>query len=196
MRIAGALIVAGLLAAGGCADAPKTSAERENLTSDAQASLRSLERDHPGLAATVDAAAGYAIFPSVAKGGLVVEAACGQGTVYEPRPVRRLRPRGPGQHRRRRRRRGLRASCWCSRPRPPPWPTSRPTTCTRFDATASAVALKAGASADAKFMNDVAAFKKSNSGLMLDASIGGQQFTFTRDAAAGPATEPANPLDR
>ena len=65
---------------------------------------------------------------------------------------------------------------------------------TKFDATASAVALEAGARADAKFVNDVAVYTKSNSGFDVDASIGGQQFTFTRDLPGSPAVPTAAPV--
>ena len=47
-----------------------------------------------------------------------------------------------------------------------------------FSAQASAVALKAGASAQARFENGVAVFTKPKGGLMFEASIGGQKFNF------------------
>ena len=43
---------------------------------------------------------------------------------------------------------------------------------------ASAVVLKSGASADAKFDHGVAVFTMAKGGAMLEASIGGQSFTF------------------
>ena len=42
----------------------------------------------------------------------------------------------------------------------------------------SAVAVKAGASADAKYQQGVAAFTMSKGGLMAEASIGGQKFSY------------------
>lgn len=47
-----------------------------------------------------------------------------------------------------------------------------------FDAQASAVALKSGAGANAKYDDGVAVFTMNESGLMFEASIGGQRFTF------------------
>jgi lipid-binding SYLF domain-containing protein len=47
-----------------------------------------------------------------------------------------------------------------------------------LDAQASAVALKKGASKDADFDEGVAVFTQTKGGLMFDASIGGQKFTF------------------
>jgi lipid-binding SYLF domain-containing protein len=49
-----------------------------------------------------------------------------------------------------------------------------------FDAQASAVALKSGASANAKFSNGVAVFTMTKEGLMFEASIGGQKFSYQR----------------
>ena len=48
----------------------------------------------------------------------------------------------------------------------------------QFAAQASAVALKSGASADAKYTNVVAVFTMANGGLMYEASVGGQKFKF------------------
>ncbi|RRQ23128.1 lipid-binding SYLF domain-containing protein [Thiohalobacter thiocyanaticus] len=48
-----------------------------------------------------------------------------------------------------------------------------------FSAQASAVAATAGASADADYSNGVAVFTLAKGGLMYEASIGGQKFSFT-----------------
>jgi lipid-binding SYLF domain-containing protein len=48
----------------------------------------------------------------------------------------------------------------------------------KFDAQASAVALKEGASINAAYNNGVAVFTKTLGGLMYEASIGGQHFKF------------------
>lgn len=48
-----------------------------------------------------------------------------------------------------------------------------------FSAQASAVAATAGASADADYNNGVAVFTLARGGLMYEASIGGQKFSFT-----------------
>jgi lipid-binding SYLF domain-containing protein len=49
---------------------------------------------------------------------------------------------------------------------------------TTFDANASAVAVKAGADATAAYSNGVAVFTQAGGGLMLQAAIGGQTFSF------------------
>ncbi|MGD8378856.1 MAG: YSC84-related protein [Gammaproteobacteria bacterium] len=48
-----------------------------------------------------------------------------------------------------------------------------------FDAQASAVAVTAGAAANADYSNGVATFTLARGGLMYEASVGGQKFTFT-----------------
>jgi lipid-binding SYLF domain-containing protein len=47
-----------------------------------------------------------------------------------------------------------------------------------FSGQASAVAVKEGASANIKYRNGVMVFTQEKSGLMLEAAIGGQKFTF------------------
>ncbi len=47
-----------------------------------------------------------------------------------------------------------------------------------FDAQTSAVAVKSGAAANAKYTEGVKVFTQEISGLMLEASIGGQKFTY------------------
>ncbi len=48
-----------------------------------------------------------------------------------------------------------------------------------FSAQVSAVAAKAGASADAKYANGVLIFTQQKGGLMYEASVGGQKFKYT-----------------
>jgi lipid-binding SYLF domain-containing protein len=47
-----------------------------------------------------------------------------------------------------------------------------------FAAQASAVALKSGVSANAKYSDGVAVFTMGQTGLMYEASVGGQKFSF------------------
>jgi lipid-binding SYLF domain-containing protein len=48
----------------------------------------------------------------------------------------------------------------------------------RFDAQATAVAIESGAGANAKFAHDVAVFTMDEAGLMYEASVGGQKFSY------------------
>ena len=47
-----------------------------------------------------------------------------------------------------------------------------------FSGQASAIAAKAGASANANYRNGVVVFSQEKGGLMLEASLGGQKFTY------------------
>ena len=47
-----------------------------------------------------------------------------------------------------------------------------------FDAQVTAVALKSGVAANAKFTNGVAVFTMGEAGLMYEASVGGQKFSL------------------
>ena len=47
-----------------------------------------------------------------------------------------------------------------------------------FSAQASAVAVKSGASADAKYRDGVMVFTQEKGGLMYEAAVGGQKFSF------------------
>ena len=48
-----------------------------------------------------------------------------------------------------------------------------------FGAQASAVALESGSGANAKYDDGVAVFTMDEKGLMFEASVGGQRFTYT-----------------
>lgn len=49
-----------------------------------------------------------------------------------------------------------------------------------FSGQASAVAVKSGASANIKYTDGVAIFTQEKTGLMLEASVGGQKFTYSK----------------
>src|SRR6478609_5808987 len=68
----------------GCAtDPPHSVADQQALRQDAQASLQKMYDRDPSLRDVAENANGYAIFPSVGKGGLIVGGATGRGEVYE-----------------------------------------------------------------------------------------------------------------
>src|SRR5687768_2581341 len=74
-------MVAGLLA--GCATAPASRPERETLLTESVMALQRMSAEDPGVGALTKRGAGYAVFPTVTKGGLVVGGARGQGVLYE-----------------------------------------------------------------------------------------------------------------
>jgi lipid-binding SYLF domain-containing protein len=140
----------------------------------AQAIL-AIKRADPGIEAFFENAAGYAVFPGVGKGGLVVGGAYGKGLVivdekvdgYTTMTQASIGLQIGGQkyaqfiffkddvaigHFRRGN--------------------------FEFGAQASAVAITAGASADASYDGGVAVFTHAAGGLMVEGSVGGQKFTY------------------
>jgi lipid-binding SYLF domain-containing protein len=72
----------------GCATAPATPSKRHALTQEALATLASMTARDPSLREVVDRSHGFAVFPKIGKGGLLVGGAYGKGVVFEQgRPV-------------------------------------------------------------------------------------------------------------
>jgi lipid-binding SYLF domain-containing protein len=67
----------------GCATAPATRAERESLQTSARATLDEMIARNPAIQETIRNVPGYAVFPSIGKGGVLVGGAHGQGILYE-----------------------------------------------------------------------------------------------------------------
>src|SRR5262245_25315938 len=66
-----------------CGGSPKTAAEQQDKFREANATLQSMLTRDPSLRPLLDQSAGYVVFPSIGKGGLVVGAAHGRGVLYE-----------------------------------------------------------------------------------------------------------------
>ena len=159
----------------GCSTSPKTPGEKADLHDQVQTTLNKFEREDPSLSQLLDDAYGYAVFPTVGKGGAGVGGAFGRGELYEQ---------------------GERVG-FCS--------LSQGTVGLQlggqsyselivfqhadalqrfkngnleFAAQASAVAATEGASANADYENGVLVFTMAKGGLMYEASIGGQKFNY------------------
>ena len=171
------LIGLGLVASTGCETAPKTEAQRENLVDEAQTALKSMQNVDSGLAAFLDRGYGYAIFPNVGKGGLVAGGAYGKGSVYEQGNFIGYADVRQGTV-------GLQAGgqnfseliVFENKAALDAFTNNK----FEFAANASAVLLKPGVSKTANFDKGVAVFTHPKGGLMFEAAIGGQQFTFSR----------------
>ena len=172
-RFISAIALMGLAA--GCATAPKTTQERDNLSSDAEAELRHFYNEDTALPEFIKSSAGYAVFPSIGKGGLVVGGSYGRGIVYQAGKAIGFADLGKasvgaiagGQtfsevivFQNNAALENFKAGQYA------------------FAADASAVALKKGAAATAKYSNGVAVFVDSKGGLAIDASVGGQKFDY------------------
>jgi len=145
------------------------------LKAEAQESLANFLKADSSLQAFLDQSAGYAIFPTVAKGGLVVGAAHGKGLVYEKGRLI-----------------GLASMTQASIGAQAGGTTfselivfETPAALNDFkggtfemSAEASAVAAAEGASKAARFRQGVAVFTLPKKGLMVQATVGGQKFKF------------------
>ena len=160
----------------GCSTVPESKSEREELLQKAQWTIeRFKETDQTMAEAFFKTAKGYAVFPTVAKGGAGIGGAYGNGVLYEnDKPVG-----------------------WCDLSQgsiglqlggqayseiiffetDQALATFKAGTM-EFAAQASAVAASADAAATADYDNGVAVFTLAGKGLMYEASIGGQKFDY------------------
>jgi lipid-binding SYLF domain-containing protein len=167
--------VIGFFLMGGCATAPPTVQGKANIEQDAAAALAEAQTSDPSLVKLLDAAAGYAVFPSIGKGAVGVGGAYGKGVLYEGGVV----------------------VGYCDMSQASigfqlggqayteiiAFETQQAVETFkqgnfRFGAQATAVALKSGAGANAKFADGVAVFTMDQAGLMYEASLGGQKFSY------------------
>jgi lipid-binding SYLF domain-containing protein len=170
--VVGAMMLSTIM---GCSTAPKTAEGKADIESAADVALAKAQRTDPSLRSVFREAAGYAVFPSVGKGAAGVGGAYGKGVLY-------VNDRAVG---------------YCDLSQASigfqlggqayteiiAFQTMQAVNKFkegnfRFDAQATAVALKSGAGANAQYANDVAVFTMDEAGLMYEASIGGQKFSY------------------
>ena len=166
----------------GCSSSYKTSQAETNaspqitLHREAVAAVARFKRKDPSMQRFFNNAYGYAVFPSVAKGGLGLGGAYGKGEVYEQNNLVGYTSLTQGTI-------GFQLGgqvyseviFFKSRTNLDSFKQGN----FEFSAQVSAVAATAGASADADFEEGIAVFTLAKSGLMYEASIGGQKFSYT-----------------
>ncbi len=169
------IVLAALTWLGGCATAPDTDLGKAALVEEANAALAQAKRNDSTLAPVLDAAKGLAVFPTVGKGGAGIGGAFGRGVLFE----------------------GGSVAGYCSLSQAtigfqlggqsyteiiafqtPEAVANFKTGHFAFDAQASAVAVKSGSGANAKYSSGVAVFTMNEAGLMYEATIGGQKFGY------------------
>jgi lipid-binding SYLF domain-containing protein len=171
------LAVAGLslLCLASCETAPETRSEREDLHGDVQATIDSFTEKDSSMRELFETAYGYAIYPHVTKGGLVLGGASGQGEVFEQGRLigySRITQGTVGAQ--------IGAQTYqeviffeneaaLNRLKDGEF---------AFAAQASAVIAAEGASADADYQDGVLVFTSPIGGAMAEASVGGQNFSF------------------
>jgi lipid-binding SYLF domain-containing protein len=157
-------LAAGLL--GSCATAPASPEDKAALV---------MQTEDPSLGALLQKGYGYSLFPNVGKGGLVVGGAYGRGVVYERGQHIGYSDLSQGSV-------GLQVGgqsfsellVFENKEALERFKAGR----FGFAAGASAVVLKAGAATNATFVDGVAVVVQPIGGVMVEAAIGGQQFTY------------------
>lgn len=159
----------------GCSTTPKSEEDRTALESKVDKTIAEARKQDSSLGEFFDEAAGYAVFPKVGKGAVGVGGAYGRGMLYE----------------------GGRPVGYCSLTQAtiglalggqayseiicfetPAALSKFKSGNFAFAAQATAVALKSGAGANAEYADGVAVFTMGEAGLMYEASIGGQKFSY------------------
>jgi lipid-binding SYLF domain-containing protein len=145
------------------------------LIADANRAIATFEKTDPGMRAFLQRAPGYVVFPKIGKAGLGVGGAHGDGVVYERgKPVGRaeLTQVTVGTQA------GAQKYAEVIVFQTPAGLANFKQGNFEFSGNVSAVAVKSGASAAARFSNGVAVFTEAEGGAMLEASVGGQKFSF------------------
>ena len=163
-----------LVALAGCSTAPQSESGKDAIVFDANATLTKAKSNDPSLGTLMSSAKGYAVFPTVGKGAIGVGGAYGKGVLYQAGKViaycdltqasigLQLGGQAYGEII------AFETEGSLGRFKSGNF---------AFSAQATAVALKSGAGANAKYADGVAVFTMGESGLMYEASIGGQKFS-------------------
>jgi len=156
--------------------AKEKAGDQKAASDDAREAIAAFRNKDPSMKVFFDRAYGYAVFPTVAKGGMGIGGAYGKGEVYE-------RGRLVGRSSLTQVTIGFQLGgqayseiiFFKDKATLDDFKSGN----FEFSAQASAVAATAGASADADYSNGVAIFTLAKGGLMYEASVGGQKFSFT-----------------
>jgi lipid-binding SYLF domain-containing protein len=149
------------------------------LETEAEEALSTLLEETPKLASFKDKSYGYAVFPKITKAAATVGGAAGNGIVYKDHVVlgkAHLKQATVGvqlggqQY--------IEVIFFENKESFEKFIDGK----LKFDAQASAVALKKGASIDAAYQDGVSVFTATKGGLMYEAAIGGQHFKYTPKA--------------
>lgn len=145
------------------------------LQNEVKEALTEFAKSNPQVESHLHKAYGFAFYPKITKGGLGIGGAGGKGLVFDNKTV-------IGESKLAQATFGLQAGgqqymeiiLFEDQPALDRFIAGK----IKFSGQASAVALKDGASADVNYQDGVAIFTKTLGGLMAEASVGGQKFTF------------------
>jgi lipid-binding SYLF domain-containing protein len=163
------------IASGGCSTSPKSSSEKDALTHEVQGALAQAQGEDPTLRDLLSKAYGYAIFPSIGKAAVGLGGAYGRGELFENGTLigycdmtqASIGFQLGGQ-------KYTEIIAFQDKAALDSFKSGN----FAFDAGVSAVALKAGAAASAPYRNGVAVLIYGEAGLMAEAAVGGQKFSF------------------
>jgi lipid-binding SYLF domain-containing protein len=171
-------LMTALLALGIVTGCSTTNEKPDQLTTDVKAAKAAFLTSDTNLNSVFAKANGYAIFPTVAKGAVVIGGAEGKGQLFETGKAKPL-----GEVRLAQATIGfqLGGQAYSELILFEDQSTLDNFKMGNFEfsAQATAVAIKAGAAENAKFENGVMVFTIAKGGLMYEASIGGQKFSYT-----------------
>lgn len=173
-----AYVIAGSLAMlpiAACSTAPKTESQRDTLQNDAKEALARFKEKDASLNNVLSKSAGYAVLPEVGKGGLGIGGSYGRGVVYENGRFAGYCDLTQGTI-------GLQAGgqsfseliVFLKQSELDKFKDNT----FQFAANASAVAITSGAAGSADYSKGVLVFTLPRGGLMAEASVGGQRFSF------------------
>jgi len=159
----------------GCATAPTSNEGRNELERRADEIVERFKRTDPTMKKFFNDNVGYAVFPTVGKGAIGVGGAYGKGVLYENDRIVGYCDLSQGTV-------GLQLGGQAyseiiffeTRDALMDFKGGH----LEFSAQVSAVAADAGASANADYQYGVAVFTMTKGGLMYEASVGGQRFTY------------------
>lgn len=159
----------------GCTTAPDSHAERSQLSDDATTALKQAKEVDASLDKFLQGSSGYVVFPRVTKGAVGVGGSYGRGSVYAANQLIGYADITQATI-------GLQAGgqefseivVFESQADLDRFKAGR----LALAANLSAVALKTGAAESGQYTDGVAVFVQPISGLMVEAAVGGQQFTY------------------
>jgi len=177
-----ALAFAGALLPGAVLAADKDpAAQRAEVHKDVMNTIARFKKTDPAMENFFKNSVGYAVFARVGKAGLIVGGGAGDGELFENHKVIGAASIGFGSI-------GLQAGIqefsqivfFKDQAALDRFKQNK----FEFEANASAVIVKAGASKGADYSHGVAVFTHSTGGAMAEAALGTQKFSFTPDAPA------------
>ena len=165
-----------LAIAGGCAETPKTELRKAELHAEAMDAIARFKSADPGTATLFNGAVGYAVFPTVTKGGAGIGAAHGIGELFEGGNVVGICTLNQATI-------GLQLGGQAYSEviffQTKEALNSFKRGDFEFSGQASGAAIKAGGAANAKYEGGVLVMTLTKGGLMGEASVGGQKFSVT-----------------